>query len=517
MMTTRRTAMRKIEDILRLKLGLGLSDRAAAESVEVSPTTVGDCVLRAKALGLCWPLPEELDEARLEAMLYPPPKPSGQARHVPDWAEVQRELSRKGVTLELVWREYKAAHPEDGYQYSQFCELYREYRSGLDVVMRQPHRAGEKLFVDFSGDGIPIVDQETGEVTEAELFVGVLGASNYTYAELTSSQGLHDWVMAHIHAYEYFDGVPAVTVPDNLKAGVKHPSYYEPELNPTYQDLAKHYGTAVIPARPKKPRDKAKVENGVLVVQRWIIAALRNEVFTSFERASEAVKEKLVELNDRKLQGMNSSRKELFLSIDHPALKPLPRSRYEFAEWTRHLLGSDYHIKLDMHHYSAPHNLTQHRVESRMTATTVEVFHKGRRVASHQRVFNDEGGYSTQPEHMPEHHRRMLEWTPSRVLEWAASVGPATTCLAKRILEERPHIEQGCRACLGLSRLETTVGKTRLEAASARALAIGSPSYKSVKSILDHQLENHPLYDPKSTEEHPPIDHENIRGPEYYN
>jgi transposase len=514
-MAARRLSMRKTREILRLCLGHGLSDRAVAKSVGTSPTTVGDCVMRAKVQGPAQPLAEGLDDAALEALLYPPPRPSRQARVEPDWGAIHRELRRKGVTLELLWQEYKAVHGEDGYQYSQFCEHYRRYRSQLDVVMRQQHPAGEKMFVDFSGDGIPIVDPVTGEVSKAELFVAVLGASNYTYAQVMRSQDLYCWVMGHVHAYEYFGGVPMVTVPDNPKVGVTRACYYEPELNPTYQDMARHYDTAIIPARPHKPRDKATVENGVLIAQRWVIAALRNEVFFSIKRAGDAVGEKTEDLNDRMLQKLNVSRKDLFISLDRPALKPLPRSRYEFCEWNRHLVGYDYHIEVDDHYYSVPHQLVRHRVESRLTATTVEVISKGRRIASHERSFM-KGRHTTLPEHMPESHRRYRQWTPAAVMEWAESIGPATTQLAQRIIEERPHIDQGCRSCLGLKRLGQGCGNDRLEAASARAMAIGAYSYKSVKSILDNHLDKKPLKEPKEKAIDNPIEHENIRGPEYY-
>lgn len=508
--------MRKIRDILQLRLGCNLSDRAVATSVAVSPTTVGDCVARAKILGLSWPLPEHLDDAALEALLYSPQRPSTQGRVPPDFAVIHRELRRKGVTLELLWEEYKVSNVEEGYQYSQFCALYRRYRSQLDVVMRQCHLGGEKMFVDFSGDGIPIVDPVNGEVTKAELFIAALGASSYTYGEVMPSQDLYCRIMGHVHAFEFFEGVPIITVPDNTKSAVTKACYYEPDVNPTYQDLARHYGTAVIPARPYKPRDKAKVENAVLVAQRWIIAALRDEIFFSISRASEAVMKKVDELNDREFQKLKTSRKELFISLDRPALKPLPRARYEFSEWSKHLVGQDYHITLDDHHYSVPHQLTRHRVEARLTATTVEVLSKGRRVASHERSFK-KGGYTTLNEHMPESHRRYREWTPAKVMEWAESVGPATTQLAQQIMEERPHIEQGCRSCLGLRRLGKACGNDRLEAASARAIAIGTHSYKSVKSILDNQLDKQPLTNAGEPSDSSPIEHENIRGPEYYN
>jgi len=457
-----------------------------------------------------------MDDAELEVRLYPPAEPGRQERFEPDWARIHRERRRTGVTLDLLWQEYKVEHPEDGYQYSRFCDLYRRFRASLDVVMHQEHRAGEKMFVDFSGDGIDIVDRATGEVTKGELFVAVLGASSYTFAEVLPSQKLHDWIAGHVHAMEYFEGVAEITVPDNPKSAVIKPCWYEPELNPTYQDMAQHYDTAIIPARPKKPRDKAKVENAVLLAQRWILAALRNHVFFSIDDANDAVADKLEELNNRKFQKLDTTRRELYLSLDRPALKALPSKRYELAEWSEHGVHIDYHFEVDRHHYSVPFQLIHKRVDVRLTATTVEAFFKGRRVASHERSFK-KGGYTTLPEHMPEAHRRHAEWTPLRLTEWASKAGPATAELASRIMEDRPHPEQGFRSCLGLMRLGKAYGLDRLEAASARALAIGSYSYKSVKSILKNGLDRQQLLPSSRTEDRHPVCHENIRGGDYYN
>ena len=512
-MPAKRVSMRKIRELLEKKWHLGLSNNAISLSIRVSPTTVTDCLGRATLAGLSWPLPEGMDDGALEALLYPPTPPAMQARAVPDWNRIYRELRRKGVTLQLLWYEYKTNHPDDGYQYSQFCEHYRRFRGQLDVVMRQEHRAGEKAFMDFSGDGIPIVDPETGEVTQGELFVAALGASNYTYAEVFPSQALRSWVEGHIHAYEYFEGVPEISVPDNPKTAVVRPCWYDPDLNPTYRDMGRHYGTAIIPARPRKPRDKAKVEAGVLVAQRWIIAKLRNHTFFSIEQANEAVRRELEELNGRKLQKLDCSRRELWETVDRPALKPLPTGRFVFADWFSPRVNIDYHVEIDKHYYSVPHTLVHKKVEARVTATTVEVLFKNQRVASHARSYL-KGQHTTLPEHMPEAHRRYAEWSPSRVLSWAAKVGPATARLAERIMETRQHPQQGYRACLGLIRLAKVHGNDRMEAASTRALAFGAFSYRSVESILKRGLDRQPLHE--ETAPTNPSMHENVRGPDSY-
>jgi transposase len=505
--------MRKIREILRLHWGENRPLRAVARSVRVSPTTISDCVGRAKLAGLRWPLPEDLDDAALEALLYPPQPPSVQPRAVPDWDHIFRELRRKGVTLQLLWYEYKEGHPEDGFQYSQFCERYRRFREQLTVSMRQDHRAGEKMFVDFSGDGIQITDPDTGEVSQGELFVAVLGASDYTYLEVFPSQELRYWVEGHIHAYEYFEGVAEITVPDNPKTAVVRACWYDPDLNPTYREMGRHYQTAIIPARPRKPKDKAKVENAVLVAQRWIIAKLRNHTFFSILQANEAVWKELEELNGRKLQKLDCSRRELWETLDRPALKPLPSARYAFAEWYSPKVNIDYHVEIDRHYYSVPYTLRHKAVEARVTTTTVEVFFKGNRVTSHARSYV-KGGHTTLPEHMPEAHRRYAEWSPARVLAWAAKVGPATARLAERIMETRPHPQQGYRACLGLIRLAEVHGNNRVEAASTRALTFGAYSYRSVEMILRRGLDRQPL--PQTVEPTEPVMHENVRGPDYY-
>jgi transposase len=432
---------------------------------------------------------------------------------MPSMEYLFQEFKRKGVTLLLLWYEYKKVDPE-GYQYSQFCSLYRQWVKKLDVVLRQEHRAGEKLFIDYAGQTVPIVDRSTGETTEAHIFVATLGASNYTYAEATAAQDLPSWIKAHIHAFEFFQGVPEILVPDNLKVGVSKPCRYEPDINPTYLDLAQHYGTTVIPARSGKPRDKAKVESAVLVAERWILAALRNHTFFSVAEINQAISQKLEALNNRRFQKINSTRRKLFETIDKPALKPLPERPYEYAEWRKARVNIDYHIEIDHHYYSVPYQLRREQVDVRLTATTVEVLFKNQRIASHQRNYR-EGGFSTLTAHMPQSHRRYLEWTPSRIIRWAGENGPKTQKLITQIMESRPHPEQGFRSCLGIMRLVKRYSPERVENACARALAIKGLSYKSVESILKNGLDQKPLMD-DHTEPPNPLIHDNIRGTHYY-
>jgi len=424
-----------------------------------------------------------------------------------------RESKKKGVTLQLLWYEYKQGNP-DGYQYSQFCHLYRQQIKKLDVTLRQQHRAGDKLFLDYAGQTVPIIDRRTGEIHKAQIFIAILGASNYTFAEATLSQDLPSWIRSHVHAFEFFGGVPHILVPDNLKAGVTNPCRYEPDINPTYQDLAEHYGTTVIPARPGKPRDKAKVESAVLVAERWILAALRNHTFFSLAELNKAIREKLSELNNRRFQKLNTTRKLLYETIDKPALKPLPAHPYEYAQWKKTRVNIDYHVEVDRHYYSVPYQLVREQVDVRLTATTMEVLFKNRRVAAHKRSYVP-GGFATLAEHMPKSHQRYLQWTPSRIIKWAGETGPNTQKLVTKILENRPHPEQGFRSALGIVRLGKHYTPERVEKASIRALTIGACSYKSVKSILKNGLDRQPLLFQHPEEDQPPT-HRNIRGRHYY-
>jgi transposase len=504
--------MRKIYLVLRLFFEAGLSIRAIARSIKASPSTVGDYIRRAKVAGLGWPLPEGMDERALEAKLFPPPKATSIARPLPDWSTVHQELRRKGVTLALLWHEYKTEQPE-GMQYSWFCERYRAWSRHLDVVMRQEHRAGEKLFVDYAGHTVPVVNRETGELREAQVFVAVLGASNYTFAEATWTQSLPDWCASHVRALRFFGGATELVVPDNLRAAITQPHRYEPDANPTYQDLAEHYGMAILPARVRRPRDKSKVEVGVQLVERWILAALRHRVFFSLAELNAAISELLHRLNERPFNKLPGSRRSLFESLDQPALKPLPSDAYLYAEWKKVRVHIDYHVEVDRHYYSVPYTLVGKQLHARFSAATVEVFHRGVRVASHVRS-HLKGRHTTSAEHMPEKHRRMGQWSPERFIQWAEKTGPATAKLISNVLCARRHPEQSYRSCLGILRLAKTYGDARLETACQRALTLGTYAVRSIESILKHRLDEQPLGE---TEELAlPLDHDNIRGPSYY-
>ena len=505
--------MRKIHLILRLFFEARLSIRAIARSTHASPATVGDYIRRAKAAGLSWPVPDELDERALEARLFPRPAAPKSTTPLPDWPHVHTELRRKGVTLSLLWQEYKAEHP-DGLQYSWFCQRYRDWSGRVDLVMRQTHRAGEKLFVDYAGHTVAVVQRNTGEVREAQIFVAVLGASNYTFAEATWTQSLPDWCASHVRALRFIGGVPELVVPDNLRSAVTRPHRYEPDNNPTYTDLAEHYGFAILPARVRRPRDKAKVEAGVLLVERWILAALRNRTFFSLDELNQVLSELLERLNGRAFQKLPGCRRSAFESIDRPALRALPGTPYEFAQWKKVRVHIDYHIELERHYYSVPHALVGKQLHARYSAHTVECFHRGERVASHRRA-HTKGAHTTVAEHMPEKHRRFAEqFSPARFAKWAETIGPGTAALIARVLQARRHPEQSYRSCLGILRLAKTYSDARLEAAAQRALILGSHSVRSVESILKHRLDEHALHE--QHEMNLPTDHDNIRGPDYY-
>jgi transposase len=507
--------MRKIKEVLRLKWDQKLTNRQIAKSCSISHTTVREYHLRAELAGLSWPLDPKLDDTAIEYLLFPRcRKPGPNKRQMPNMKYLYQELKRKSVTLQLLWYEYKHSNPE-GYQYSQFCNRYRQWAKKLDVTLRQEHRAGEKMFVDYAGQTVPIIDPCTGEIRKAHIFIAVLGASSYTYAEASLAEDLPTWITAHIHVFEFFQGVTEIIVPDNLKVGVTSPCRYEPDINPTYQDLAEHYGTTVIPARSAKPRDKAKVESAVLVAERWILAALRNHTFFSVAELNEAIAQKLPALNNRRFKKLDTSRKRLFDTLDKPALKALPALRYEYAEWKKARVNIDYHIEIDRHYYSVPYQLVREQVDVRLTSTTVEVLFKNRRVASHKRNYR-QGGFTTLREHMPKSHQRYLDWTPSRIISWAGHNGPKTKKLITRILDSRPHPEQGFRSCLGIMRLGKRYTPERLEAACERALIIKAFSYKSVESILKRGLDQQSLI-LEQAEHATPLTHNNIRGNDYYN
>lgn len=504
--------MRKTREVLRLKFEVGLSHREVATSLGLSPGTVGKTLSRLEAAGLTWNMARTLSEEALEAKLYAAAT-SAPTRPLPDFGRVHAEYRRVGVTLELLHREYLEAHP-GGYGYTQFCEFYRRWLGQRGLTMRQEHKAGEKLFVDYSGKRPHYIDRDTGERVDVELFTAVLGASNYTYVEATRSQQLPHWIGSHVRAFAFLGGVPRAVVPDQLKSGVTTSCRYEPEINQTYAELAVHYDVAVVPARPGKPRDKAKVEGTVLVVQRWILARLRNQRFFSLEELNARIAELNDELNARTMRKYGYSRRQLFDQVERAALRPLPTEPFRFAEFKKAKVGIDYHVELYRHYYSVPYRLVGEVVELRHTATTVEVLRKNERVASHVRSFQ-RGKHTTDPAHMPESHRKHAEWSPGRILDWAAKIGPETARLAEAILTERRHPEQGYRSCLGILRLGKKYTPERLERACARAYAAGARSYRSVDSILERGLDHLPPL-PGTAAGAPSLDHENVRGQSYY-
>jgi transposase len=512
-MAQKRLSMRKIYEILRLHHACKLSNRAIARSVNSSHSVVGECLKRAQDAGVSWPVPAALNDGRLEQLLYPPPAaPCTRDMALPNWAELHQELRKKGVTLLLLWQEYHRDHP-DGFRYSRFCELYQKWRKRLQFSLRQTHKAGEKCFVDYAGSTVPVLDPDTGALREAAIFVGVLGASSYTYAEAHFGQTLPNWTGAHARMFTYFGGSTAVLVPDNLKSAVKTPCFYEPDINPTYQDLAVHYGTAVMPARPRKPKDKAKAEVGVQVVQRWILARLRKRTFFSLLELNEAIANLLEDLNHRTMRHFGLSRAELFARLDQPALQPLPETPYEYAEWKTVGVNIDYHLAFDGHYYSVHHSHIGRRVEVRATTFTVEVHYKGKRIAVHKRS-SRKGYHTTAPEHRPKSHQN-LTWSPERLTRWARSFGPHTEQFVTALLASRTYPEHAYRSCLGLLRLGKRTEEGRLEAACRRALHFGIPSYNGVKNILANRLDEQPL-DEEVQLALPLSPHANVRGKTYY-
>jgi len=509
--------MRKIKEVLRLKYDCGLSAREIARSCQVSRSTVADYLMRARAAGISWPEASGLTDTLIDERLFPtPPVPSSVKRPEPDYEYIYNELRKYrkfNLTLIQVWLEYKEEHP-DGYQYSQFCEHYRRWKGGkLDYYMRQEHRYGEKVFIDYS-DGLSIIDPFTGEIALTQLFVAVWGASNYTYAEATLSQTLPEWIGSHRRAFEYFACVSRVLVPDNLKSGVSKACKYEPELNPTYADMAEHYGCAVIPARPRRPKDKAKAEAGVLLAQRWILSVLRKRTFYSLAELNAAIRECLEHLNTRPMRRLKKSRREVFESLDRPSALPLPVRPYEYAEWLKARVGFNYHVEVDEHSYSVPYQLLHEKLDIRLTATTIEAFRKGERIAAHARSYL-KGQYTTLKEHMPPEHRAYAEWSPTRFIKWAGKTGTATAQLVEKVLAGRTYPEQAYKACMGIINLGRHYELERVEAAAERALRYNACSFRSMKAILASGLDKQ--HDEPATRQQISLPlYRNIRGKEYY-
>ena len=505
--------MHQIREVLRLTLDLGLTQRQTAKSTGVARGTVSDIVQRAHATGVTWPVPAELTDSALEQLLFPGARPGRPALPDPDFNWMRHELLKdKDVTLQLLWYEYKAQHPEDGLQYSQFCRRYREWEGHLDIVLRSPHVAGDKVFVDFAGRKQRIVDPVTGEVWYAPLFVGALGASSYLYAELLRDETEASVCMAHARMFAFFEGVTALIVPDNMKTAVTKASRYEPELSRAFAAMAAHFGCAVLPTRVRKPRDKATVEVGVQVAQRWLLAALRNRTFFSLEEANGALRERLDWINQRPFRKLEGSRSSVFAAIEKPLLRPLPALPYVYTTYTRARVGLDCHVQFDRCYYSAPYTLVGKEVELRATDTTVTILFAGEQVAGHARL-HGRSLYATVPAHLPESHRRHLEWNTERLVAWGRTIGPMLGQLIEEIIASRAHPEQGYRACPGVMHLAKIYPAERMEAAATRALTIGARSARSVRSILENRLDQEPLPDEGAE---PTPDHENVRGGRYY-
>lgn len=513
-MATEKLSMRKIKEVLRLHYEESATNREIARRLNIGAGSVSRYLTRARAAKLVWPLPDDWSEDKTYQALFPSTS-KNPTHQRPDFGKVHNELKRKGVTLLLLWFEYQAQN-QNGYSYSRYCELYQSFVGKLKPSMRLTHHAGEKLFVDYSGLTVPWIDKVTGEIHSAQIFVAVLGASNYTFIEATADQSLLSWVSSHVHAFEFFDGVTVCLVPDNLKSGITKAHLYDPDVNRTFQDLADHYGVAVVPARVRTPKDKSKVEVGVQGIQRWILAPLRDVTFFSLIDINEAIRPLLKAYNERAFSELEGSRLSQYLELDKPALKPLPFRPYSYAEWKKARAGIDYHVAIEKHYYSVPYKFIQETIDVRITPTTIECFHKGNRIAIHQRAMKF--GHTTIREHMPRAHQDYAEWTPERMHSWANSIGPNTGKLIQELTQSYKIPEQAYRSCLGILRMSKTYGKTRLENAAIRALHIGAIRYKNIESILKSGLDQQPLPKPQteSITAAPTLLHENIRGSKYY-
>jgi transposase len=504
--------MRRIRETLRLHLQTNLSYAEVARALKISKSVVGKYVVLARVAGLDWETAQTLSDEDLEARLYLPPVPRSSAQAAPDFARVHQELKRSGVTLMLLWEEYATGNPL-AYKYTSFCIKYREFAQRQQRSMRQVHIAGEKLFVDYAGSTVPVIDALTGEITQAQIFVATLGASNYTYVCATPRQTTADWIGAQVQALEFIGGTPKLIVPDQTRALIKSPDRYDPKPNKTYEEFAKHYGCAVLAARPAHPRDKPKVEGSVLLVQRWILARLRHRQFFSLGELNAAIAVLLVDLNNRPFKKLSGCRHSAFELLDAPALRPLPATRFAISRWKSAKVNIDYHVEFEGHYYSVPHRLVGARLDLRVTANLLECFCSNQRVAGHP-LSAIRGAFTTQPDHMPASHRAHLEWTPAKLIAWGQSIGVSTAAVVTWQLEHRPHPEQGYRACLGLLALVRRYSAERLEAACTRALGIRAPNLSSVTNILKSGLDRQPSLCPAT--DNPVIEHDNVRGPEYY-
>ena len=503
--------MRKVREVLRLSFDGHMSIRRIAKSLGLSRSVVTDYLARFAASGLPWPLPSDLDVTALERHMFPPPTEDFAALSEPNWEAVRKAMQQTGATLFAIHKEYV----EDGYpqSYTTFWRGYERFQKSLRRYMRQIHAAGEKVFVDFSGKTLTIHELETGRQRKAQIFAGVLGASLYTYAEAVWRQDLPNWIAAHTHMFAAFGGVPKMVICDNLKAGVTKASLTDPEINPTYLDMASHYGTMIFPARPREPQDKSPAENGVLLIQRWVLFRLRHRTFTTLEEGNQAIRELVQELNARPFQKLPGSRFSTFETIEKPALQPLPTSAYVYCEFLTVTVGADYHVDVDHHHYSVPYRLVSQVVQIRLTLTTIEVLHHERRVASHPRS-RQAGGVTTAPEHMDPRHRAYREWTPERVIAWGQTIGPSTEAFVANLVSKYPNIALSYRSMGALRKLREEYGAARLEAACSVGLAHKAEQVSRIRSILKSKLDLRTTSEPEVKEADFP--HPNVRGSDYY-
>jgi len=510
---TKEMSVLKIHEILRLGLKEGRSYRQIACSCQVSLGAVSKYLNKAKATGTTYEQVRDMDDRQLRELLKADGITFlGHLKPVPDCVHIHQELKNRHVTLWLLWEEYKAQNPE-GYQYTQFCQYYRRWRKELQCSMRQVHKAGEKVFVDYAGDTVPIYNRQTGKIEfEAAVFVACLGASQYTFAEATKDQTLANWINSHVHAFAYFKGVPEIAVIDNLKSGVTQACRYEPELNPSYSDMARHYRVTILPARVRKPRDKAKVENSVLLVERWILARLRKRTFFSLQELNRAISELLEQLNTRPFKKLPGCRRSQYEQIDRPALRPLPETSYRLHYWKKAKVHIDYHIEVDQSYYSVPYQFIGQTVDVRYTDKTVEIFSKNKRVASHPKS-GKPNHYETTTQHMPKSHQDYKGWTPDRFMSWANQIGPCTTKGIHQLLHSPQHLCQSYRRCLGILSLSKSYGRDRLEAAAGKALILKAFSYKSISHILKNRMEHQrPVASTQSVD----LNHKNVRGESYF-
>jgi transposase len=509
--------MRKIKETLRMHFDAGLSNEMVSRSLKISKGTVYNTLTRFKAGGFSWPLPADIDESRLEAMLYPAKPPCPGAKTKPDYGYVYKELGKPKVTLQLLYEEFKNDFP-DAIGRSVFYEDFRKYAGKHNLQMRTYYKGGDKLFVDYSGDSLSYVERETGEVVPTQMYVSSWGASSYTYVEVTNTQKKEEWVMTHVRMQDYYGCVAGALVPDNLKSGVIKPNWYEPHLNPLYHEMAKHYGTVILPARVKHARDKAVVESNVLHVQRFILGRLRNKTFFSLAEINETIRVLLEDYNSRPMKDYGGqSRKDRFLALDKPNAKPLPAERFTINKMKEGVLvGPDYHVSFDFHHYSVPHTLVKERVTIYQTGNLIEIYHKGNHVVRHRKQ-PPNYRHTTIDGHMPANHRYIKGISPSWLIFKGGEIGPAVADAIKQVLDSRRHPEQGYRASLGIIGFARKYSPERTEMACRRALYFKSISYRSIKSILEKNLDRQPYGDvfPENTDT-PPTIHDNLRGSDYY-